>query len=387
MKIAVVTPIPTPYRDAFWNVVDAERNIDLHVLYCATSKADRPWNSKWQMNYQHKFLKGWNLLSWRSREDSQYLNFEVFSHLNRIQPEKVIIGGYNHLTMLIAIMWSVINRRDFYMMCETFQLRKRSGIKSLLREKLVKAIGNKSAGGFPTGKAASKYLQNHGWKKCSLSYLPNVPDIVNIVSNIKELRKKLSMLKLKWGISDENIILYVGRLVKKKNVDLLIKAIAGLEPAFRPILVIIGDGDELPHLKTLSEKSGMKNNTRFLGFQEPEVIREWFVIANVFALPSNETWGVAPIEAASAGLNLILSETVGSASEILTRYPKTQIIQEGNIQHWKKVISKVIDLQHDHGDSYEPLTESSKLIQEWSYSSLACEMTTFLNSQGTIIST
>ncbi len=381
MKIAVVTPIPTPYRDAFWNVVAALPDVELHVLYCASGKADRPWKNSWQMNYHHAFMKGWNLFGWKSRDASLYFNPEVIMQLNHIQPEKVLIGGYNHLTMLLAMVWSVMNDRDFYLMCETNRLGKSKGIRSRLKRLFIEAIGRKSAGGFPTGKSASRYLQFHGWKKDSLSYLPNVPDINGITKKLKLLRAEGAQIRSKWKIKDEKIIIYVGRLIKKKNVDHLIKAIANIDPESRLNLVVIGGGDQAQDLKSLSQKLGTEKVTRFLGFLEPEEILEWFALASVFVLPSNETWGVAPIEAASAGLHLILSESVGSAFEISDRYSKIHIVQEGNIQQWQTTILNAIDLNHDFGERQHASSLSQKLLQDWSYSTLASRMLTFLTSK------
>ena len=386
MKIAVVTPIPTPYRDAFWNVVGEEPDTNLHLLYCATGKADRPWKTKWHINFHHKFLKGWNLLGWKSREASLYFNPEVIIQLNHIQPEKVLIGGYNHLTMLLAMAWSVMNGRDFYLMCETNHLGKSKGIRSRLKRLFIEAIGRKSAGGFPTGKSASRYLQFHGWEKDSLSYLPNVPDINGITKKLKLLRAEGAQIRSKWKIKDEKIIIYVGRLIKKKNVDHLIKAIANINPESKLTLVVIGEGDQAQDLKSLSQKLGTEKVTRFLGFLEPEAILEWFALASVFVLPSNETWGVAPIEAASAGLHLILSENVGSAFEISDRYSKIHIVQEGNIQQWQTTILNAIDSNHDCGEGQHASSSSQNLLQDWSYSALASRMLTFLTSKRRISS-
>ena len=381
MKIAVVTPIPTPYRDAFWNVVTALPDVELHVLYCASGKADRPWKNSWQMNYHHAFLKGWNLLGWKSREASLYCNPEVIIRLNHIDPAKVLIGGYNHLTMLLAMAWSVMNGRDFYLMCETSRLPKTKGIRSRLKRLFIEAIGRKSAGGFPSGRSASRYLQFHGWKKDSLSYLPNVPDIDGIAKKLKLLGAEREQIRSKWKIKDQKIIIYVGRLIKRKNVDHLIKAIAKIAPESRLLFAVIGDGDQAQDLKSLSQKLGTEKVTRFLGFLEPEAILEWFALASVFVLPSNETWGVAPIEAASAGLHLILSENVGSAFEISDRYSKTHIVQEGNIQQWEATILNAIDSNHDLGERQHASSLSQNLLQDWSYSALASRMLTFLKSK------
>ena len=118
-----------------------------------------------------------------------------------------------------------------------------------------------------------------------------------------------------------------------------------------------------------------------MGFLELEAILEWFALANVFVLSSNETWGVAPIEAASAGLHLILSESVGSAFEISDRYSKIHIVQEGNIQQWQATILNAIDSNHDLGEDNKPSSLTQNLLHDWSYAALAPRMLTFLRSK------
>ncbi len=365
MKIAVITPIPTPYRDAFWNVVAAQPEVELHVLYCATGKADRPWKKSWPMNYHHQFLKGFNLMSWRSKESSLYVNLGVLNYLSQIQPNAVLVGGYNHLTMLLAIVWSILKKVRFYMMCETYEMRKISNFKEFLKNVFLKAIARKSAGGFPTGNAAAEYMRAHGWSNNSLICLPNVPDIKNIQDTVSNLKKSQETLKTKWSVSKDKIVLYVGRLVRKKNVEQLLRAVAGIRSDERPDCVIIGGGDQHSQLINLCRELGIQQTTRFLGFQDPDVILEWFAMANVFVLPSNETWGVAPIEAAAANLNLVLSDEVGSAHEISIRYSKTQIFKFGDIEGMKKAIIKALSLEDNFSN------ETKKTFKDWGYPQMA----------------
>src|SRR5262245_43542651 len=65
LRIAVVTPIPTPYRDPFWNILARMPGIDLTVYYCSQGKADRPWDVDWQHRYRAQVLPGQNLMAWR----------------------------------------------------------------------------------------------------------------------------------------------------------------------------------------------------------------------------------------------------------------------------------------------------------------------------------
>ena len=87
---------------------------------------------------------------------------------------------------------------------------------------------------------------------------------------------------------DEPIVLFVGRLVERKGASYLIRAMAAVQEE-RPEaeLVVIGDGPLRHDLEKQAKDSLRKY--RFLGFQNPEAVREWMGRAAVFSLPSVRT--------------------------------------------------------------------------------------------------
>jgi glycosyltransferase involved in cell wall biosynthesis len=117
--------------------------------------------------------------------------------------------------------------------------------------------------------------------------------------------KKISAVKASEETSD---LIFVGRLLGHKNVDLLIKA-AGLISQTLPDLrvTIIGDGPEAPVLKSLSRELELERNVIFTGFLDDydEVIAR-MKSSRVFVLPSTrEGFGAAALEANACGLPLV----------------------------------------------------------------------------------
>ena len=106
LRIAVVTPIPTPYRDPFWQCLGARKDTALRVLYCAQGKADRPWEAGWGESLDARVMPGRNLLRWRGPDASCYWNPSCVRELESFAPQVVLIGGYNHPTMLAAMRWA-----------------------------------------------------------------------------------------------------------------------------------------------------------------------------------------------------------------------------------------------------------------------------------------
>jgi glycosyltransferase involved in cell wall biosynthesis len=103
-------------------------------------------------------------------------------------------------------------------------------------------------------------------------------------------------------------IVSAGRLIKEKNIDLLIRAV-GLIRESKPDVkcLIIGDGPERGKLVNLVTELGLGQNINFTGFLErADDVFAFMKSAKVFVLPSTrEGFGIVVLEANACGLPVI----------------------------------------------------------------------------------
>lgn len=104
-------------------------------------------------------------------------------------------------------------------------------------------------------------------------------------------------------------IIFAGRLIKDKNVDILIKAIKIVKKEIPDIRCsIIGEGPERANLETLTQKLEVNDNVNFIDFlpHHDDVI-SFIKSSKVFVLPSTrEGFGMVVIEANACGLPVIV---------------------------------------------------------------------------------
>lgn len=107
-------------------------------------------------------------------------------------------------------------------------------------------------------------------------------------------------------------ILCVARLIPRKGIGDLVRAVAQLPPVAR--LTVIGDGTEMDNLRLLAEGLGMSERVRLLGALPHDALPAHYRAAHVFALPSkNEGMSNTVLEAMASGLPLVLTDTGGTA--------------------------------------------------------------------------
>ena len=102
-------------------------------------------------------------------------------------------------------------------------------------------------------------------------------------------------------------VLFAGRLLAHKNVDLLLRALALLTND-RPELrcAVIGEGPERSRLESLSKELGLAGNVVFHDFLPGSEIYGVMKSGRVFVLPSvREGFGVVVLEANSCGLPVV----------------------------------------------------------------------------------
>ncbi len=123
-------------------------------------------------------------------------------------------------------------------------------------------------------------------------------------------------------------LIYAGRLLREKRVDLLLEAVAILASASaepsgspRPLLSILGSGPERERLEEQAHALGIAQRVRFLGHL-PTNVDVWRALgrAKVAVQPSSrEGFGLFPLEAMAVGLPVVYCESPESALPELVR--------------------------------------------------------------------
>jgi len=104
-------------------------------------------------------------------------------------------------------------------------------------------------------------------------------------------------------------LLFVGRIIPAKGVDLLIETIRQVESPCH--LTIVGTGSDLPHIKNLIDKYNLRSRITLAGWvKDPE---KYFQKADIVLIPSRwqEPFGLAGVEAFSYGLPVIAFDVGG----------------------------------------------------------------------------
>ncbi|WP_456286506.1 glycosyltransferase [Microbacterium sp. JZ70] len=109
----------------------------------------------------------------------------------------------------------------------------------------------------------------------------------------------------------ENRVVFVGRITTEKHVDVLLRAIARLDPALDVKLDLVGDGDQRPLLERLADELGIADRVTFFGHTTDEVLRDALTRASVFAIASiAELQSIATMEAMASGLPVVAANAV-----------------------------------------------------------------------------
>ncbi len=108
-------------------------------------------------------------------------------------------------------------------------------------------------------------------------------------------------------------LLFVGRLVFQKGLDVLLSALAVLPGGSDFQLEIIGDGDRKPALEAEAARLGFADRITFSGWSSREAIAVRYRRADVFVFPSrDEGMPNVVLEAMASGLPIVATKIAGS---------------------------------------------------------------------------
>lgn len=157
-------------------------------------------------------------------------------------------------------------------------------------------------------------------------FLPDLSDkLITVLHGINEdmfyprIPEQIMDIKTSLKISKEKkIIVSASRLAEKKGQDNLLRAFSEVNHDDL-ILLIIGDGEYLETLKTISENIGISEHVRFVGAVDRNTLSRYYAIADLFVLVSryHESFGLVYLEAAACGVPSICGNLGGVRDAVI----------------------------------------------------------------------
>ena len=150
---------------------------------------------------------------------------------------------------------------------------------------------------------------------------------------------------------EKSDVIFAGRLLSHKNIDVLIKSILLIKEKYQNIrCFIIGDGPEKQKLKALTGELKLQNNIRFLSFFENQNnVYSLIKSSKVFILPSTrEGFGIVVIEANACGIPVITIQHKNNAAKDLIEEGKNGFICQPNKE---EIVGKTIRILNENSNN------------------------------------
>jgi glycosyltransferase involved in cell wall biosynthesis len=258
----------------------------------ASFRVHRIYSWRW---YPHDWLRF--ALPWRSQANAARVLDEVKPDVVHIQSHIVIGRGLARQAAKRGIR--VIGTNHF--MPEN--MIEHTLLPQFLREKAIEIAWRDAAKTFglcdsvtsPSGKAA-KFLEAH----------TNLTNVHAISCGINASHYTPS-----FEPRTENRVVFVGRVTGEKHIDVLLKAVASLDPALDVKLEIVGGGDLFNQLREFAAELGIADRVTFTGYVSDDELHAALTRATVFAMPSiAELQSIATMEAMASGLPIVAANAM-----------------------------------------------------------------------------
>jgi len=141
-----------------------------------------------------------------------------------------------------------------------------------------------------------------------VSTVENVVGVQDVVTDKSVENKQVRQLNnYNNRTIEQDYFLVVSRLSAYKKVDVVVEAFNKLGLP----LVVIGAGEQEKYLRKIA-----KSNVKILGWQDDEVIAQYYKNAKAFIFPAEDDFGIAPVEAMLFGLPVIAFRAGGALETV-----------------------------------------------------------------------
>lgn len=182
---------------------------------------------------------------------------------------------------------------------------------------------------------ARRYALENGSPESQITVMHNTINEKRFtITRKEEAREKLNQRHPELG--NRRIVLFIGAILKEKKIEEIFEAMAQLnDPS--AVLVIVGDGPQLPALRKLAAD---RDDVLLVG-QVIEDVGLYFDSAEVYVLPG--TGGLGINEAMAHSLPIISGYADGSADDLVIDGENGYRLRDGGIDELKDKIALILN--------------------------------------------
>ena len=309
MKVLYFTNLPVPYRMDFFNQLGKLCDLTVWVETEKRKKSNSAWLKRNKAEtFKFEALKKFEL------SDSKYINYGYVRKLRKEKFDIVVVGTYYSVSAMLFIETLRALRINYILNSDGGFIRPDSKVKKLIKQHFIMG----AAAYLSTGKLTDQYLEYYGAPRGRVFHYPFTSvyekDVLSEVPS-KDLKQKL---RNKLGMKEQTIYVSVGSCIRRKGYDILLEVCKnfGSDKGF----YLIGGkstDDQLESLKQFVADNKL-TNVYFIEFLDKDVLKEYYMAADAFVLPTREdVWGLVINEAAAYALPIITTDQCIAGTELV----------------------------------------------------------------------
>ena len=351
-RVAIITNIPAPYRVDFFDFLQKNyKKYQFVIIYSSKNEDNRKWDIDQEKLQNSVFLES-KTIKIKKSYDNYYLHIPtgVAKELEKIKPDVVVGSEYNP-TILQALYYCKKKKIPFVSWTDgtLFSERNRNFVQKFLRRFVITRADSYIASSTKSKEAQIYYGADA--EKCHISLLS-----VDVEKYIQ-----------KPGGTGIGKILYVGSLIERKGVDLLLQALSKSMSPFD--LYLAGAGEEMHNLKSLAKELKITEYVHFLGQLSREELLVHYADSDLFVLPTREDcFALVILEAICAGLPIVCSKYADGAYDMIEDGKNGFIIDPYDTEMFTE---KIDQLLKNPDLAQKMREESEEVIEKFRFENIA----------------
>lgn len=373
-KLGILSTHPIQYYVPWYRSLSNHPEIDLTVYYCHRQTPEGQgrvgygisftWDIPMLEGYNYEFLENKasdpNVFDYFGSDTPEIRNIINNGNFNAF----IVEGWFNKsFWQAITACWKsktpIMVRGDSNLLSHG-----RSYLRRIIKYPIYNWFIPKFDAYLIVGKRAKEYYLNYGAKEEKMFIVPHSVDNNFFSDRYNLLLPDRNKLREDRSIPQDSIVfVLVGALIPRKRPHDFLYAIQRASKVNPRIWgLIVGDGPLKKDLEEISER--LKIPIRFTGFLNQKQLPEAYTIADCLVNASSiESWGLTINEAMASHLPALVSDTVGSAPDLVFPDETGLIFQSCNIE---SLSEQMLNLASDT-DNIKRLGQNAfNLIQEYS---------------------